>query len=241
MKQFFKKHRHRIFGGSQVVDRDRIVLEWIKGLPPGKKLLDAGAGPQRFRPAAAHLKYLSQDFGNYCGGDLFAGEVLEKWDSTKCDVISDITNIPLPDGDIDYILCTEVLEHLPNPAAALAEFSRLVKEGGRILITAPFNSQYHQTPYFYFSGFSSEFYKHYSEKFGLTVSRLIPIGDYYQSLTQELLRLPFLGSNILLRFLVTVLIGPAVAANLIMHKLKIPCPIAPFGYAVELEKNVRAY
>jgi SAM-dependent methyltransferase len=238
LKKYFKKIRHKIFGGSQVADRDRIIHEWLKSLQPGEKLLDAGAGVQRFKPYCSHLVYISQDFGEYCGGDLFAGEPLEDWQASTCDIISDITKIPLEEGAIDHILCTEVFEHIPDPAAALAEFSRLLKDGGSVLITAPFNSQYHQTPYFFYSGFSSEFYKFYAQKFNLSISRIDPIGDYYQSISQELLRLPFLGRNIILKGLVFILICPAVFANFLLFKLKIPSPIAPFGYAVVLQKPI---
>jgi SAM-dependent methyltransferase len=236
MKAFFKKNRHRIFGGSQVADRDHIIHEWLRSLPPGKKLLDAGAGVQRFKPFCSHLDYVSQDFGEYCGRDLFAGQPLEDWHAQSCDIICDITRIPLPDEAVDFILCTEVFEHIPDPAAALAEFSRLLKVGGSVLITAPFNSQYHQTPYFFYSGFSSEFYRHYAQKLSLSISRIDPIGDYYQSISQELFRLPFLGTNLLLKILVFILICPAVLAAYLFFKLKIPSPIAPFGYAVVLDK-----
>ena len=79
MKEYFKKIRHRIFGGSQVADRDNIIYEWLKNLPAGKQILDAGAGGQGFKSSCAHLNYVSQDFGEYCGGDLFAGQPLEAW------------------------------------------------------------------------------------------------------------------------------------------------------------------
>ena len=45
----------------------------------------------------------------------------------KCDIISDITNIPLKDQSIEHILCSEVFEHLPNPVLALKELSRIIK------------------------------------------------------------------------------------------------------------------
>ncbi len=237
MKQFFKKYRHIFFGGDQIVERDKIVYNWLKNLPSKTKLLDAGAGIQRYKPMCSHLEYFSQDFGNYCGGDEFAGEVVRDWDSTKCDIISDITNIPLPDNSVDNILCTEVFEHLSNPSDALGEFSRLLKNDGCILITAPFNSQYHQTPYYYYSGFSSEFYKFYGDKFGLEITNIEAIGDYYQSISQELFRLPFLKMNIVAKLLILMLVCPAVIACFLLHKFKIKSPIAPFAYGVYFKKK----
>jgi ubiquinone/menaquinone biosynthesis C-methylase UbiE len=43
----------------------------------------------------------------------------------------------LPDKSVDVVLCTEVLEHLERPEAALGEFARVMKEEGRMLVTTP--------------------------------------------------------------------------------------------------------
>lgn len=45
--------------------------------------------------------------------------------------------LPCPDASFDAIISTEVIEHLENPRAAFREFSRLVRPGGRLLLTTP--------------------------------------------------------------------------------------------------------
>ena len=50
-------------------------------------------------------------------------------------VQGDITAAPFPDGSFDLVVCTEVLEHLPDPAAALRELARVC--GGHLLLTVP--------------------------------------------------------------------------------------------------------
>lgn len=45
--------------------------------------------------------------------------------------------IPLPDGCADVVTCFTVLEHVPDEAAALAEMRRVLKPGGRLLISVP--------------------------------------------------------------------------------------------------------
>ncbi len=43
----------------------------------------------------------------------------------------------------DAIVCTEVLEHTLDPFAAVAEMHRLLRPGGRLLISCPFNFRIH--------------------------------------------------------------------------------------------------
>jgi ubiquinone/menaquinone biosynthesis C-methylase UbiE len=46
-------------------------------------------------------------------------------------------SIPLADQSVDYIVCSESLEHYPDPTAGMIEFSRIVKKDGRIILTFP--------------------------------------------------------------------------------------------------------
>lgn len=54
------------------------------------------------------------------------------------DVFGDAMRIPLEDNSVDTILCTEVLEHIPNPEKAIAEFARILRPNGVVITTAPF-------------------------------------------------------------------------------------------------------
>jgi SAM-dependent methyltransferase len=56
---------------------------------------------------------------------------------------------PLSDAAVDFILCTETLEHIPEPAPFLAEAFRCLKPGGRMLLTVPFAARWHFIPYDY--------------------------------------------------------------------------------------------
>lgn len=57
----------------------------------------------------------------------------------------DIQHIEFPDNYFDYILCSHVLEHVPNDVQALKEFYRVLKPSSRAIILVPINSQYHVT------------------------------------------------------------------------------------------------
>ena len=86
------------------------------------------------------------------------------------------------------ILCTEVLEHVPEPIEALREMPRIVRPGGRILITAPLGSGLHQLPYHFYGGFSPEWYRYFFDKFGCRVVEVTPNGGFFKLLAQECAR-----------------------------------------------------
>jgi SAM-dependent methyltransferase len=44
------------------------------------------------------------------------------------------TEIPLPDGSVDVVWCERVLQHVPDPQAAIREFARVLRPGGRALL-----------------------------------------------------------------------------------------------------------
>lgn len=163
-------------------------IDWIektlKKIPSGLTLLDAGAGESQFKKFCSHLKYIAQDFGQYDGSGK-VGLQTGAWDNSKLDIVSDITSIPLPDASVDAIMCTEVLEHIPNPVAALQEFSRLVKPNGYLLITAPFASLTHFAPYHFASGLSRFFYEHHLPLLGFTINDLQLNGNYFEYVAQE--------------------------------------------------------
>ncbi|MFP4459969.1 MAG: class I SAM-dependent methyltransferase [Candidatus Zixiibacteriota bacterium] len=49
----------------------------------------------------------------------------------------DGTKLPFDDDTFDYILCSEVLEHVPNRADMISEYARVLKPGGHVIITTP--------------------------------------------------------------------------------------------------------
>ena len=111
------------------------------------------------------------------------------WDTTRIDLVSDIVTIPAPDSSFDAILCSEVLEHVPEPTHALDEFVRLLKPGGTLILTAPFGSNVHMAPYHFCTGFSKYWYEHHLALRGFEIRELAANGDWYALLRQEITRL----------------------------------------------------
>ena len=62
------------------------------------------------------------------------------------DICSDCYEIPLSDRSIDVILSTQMLEHLQTPERMLQEAHRLLKPGGRLILTAPMVWGLHEEP-----------------------------------------------------------------------------------------------
>ncbi|PIW36742.1 MAG: hypothetical protein COW24_03595 [Candidatus Kerfeldbacteria bacterium CG15_BIG_FIL_POST_REV_8_21_14_020_45_12] len=105
-------------------------------------LLDIGAGRQVYRSFLPEtVTYRSLDFAD-------TEENYEK--NRALDIIGDAQNIPLDDESIDTVLCTEVLEHLPEPQLAAKEIIRLLKPGGYAIVTVPFLGYYHDEPWDYY-------------------------------------------------------------------------------------------
>lgn len=170
--------------------RSEFLKKNISSLPNGLRILDAGAGELRNKSLCYHLIYVSQDICQYDGVGNNQGLHTNTWDTKKIDIVCDITNIPQPDKSFDVILCSEVFEHLPDPLSALKEFSRLLKPGGILIVTAPFNSLVHFAPFHFYSGFSRYWYDHHFVKYGFTITKLTASGDWFDYLKQELMRLP---------------------------------------------------
>ena len=180
-----------LFKNINEINRQAWLKKTLAALPKGIRLLDAGAGELKNRQYCVHLDYVSQDFCQYQGGGDALDEGLQSngWDTTRIDLVSDITAIPSLDASFDAILCSEVLEHVPEPTHVLDEFARLLKPGGVMILTAPFSSNVHMAPYYYCSGFSKYWYEQHLTQRGFRIETLTANGDWYALLRQELTRI----------------------------------------------------
>jgi SAM-dependent methyltransferase len=63
------------------------------------------------------------------------------------DVFADAAALPIATASVDNVVCLEVLEHVEKPGLALAEFGRVLRDGGGLVITMPFMYPIHDAPY----------------------------------------------------------------------------------------------
>lgn len=66
------------------------------------------------------------------------------------DVWGDGHRLPFRAQSVDTLLSMEVLEHVPDPDKFVAEFARVLKPGGTLMITVPFMAPLHQLPFDYY-------------------------------------------------------------------------------------------
>jgi len=105
---------------------------------PAGRLLDVGCG------SGFYLPLLSRYAEEIVGFDLSPEMVEGAWELIRAKGVSnvelfigDAEQIDLPAGTFDYILCFDVLHHIPDLPGALKEMYRLLRPGGRLVAIEP--------------------------------------------------------------------------------------------------------
>ena len=102
----------------------------IETLPPGT-VLDAACGTGRYAAMLA-------DRGHEVIGIDQSGAMLDiaRKKLPSADFREgDLTALPLPDRSVDAVVCALALVHIPDLASALREFARVIRPGGRLIIS----------------------------------------------------------------------------------------------------------
>lgn len=121
------------------------------------RLLDVGCGTKPYRSLFAVDAYIGLDIDS---------ETSHK--RGGADYLYDGNTFPFADASFDSILCNQVLEHVFNPDEFLGEIVRVLKPGGKLLLTVPFVWDEHEQPYDY-ARYSSFGLRALLEKQGLKV------------------------------------------------------------------------
>lgn len=146
-----------------------------QALDASARVLDAGAGEGKYREDFEHTHYF--------GVDLAVGDTT--WDYSSLDAISGLESLCFGDRAFDVVLCTQVLEHVPEPFAVLNELHRVLKEDGQLFLSAPQSWHQHQKPYDYYR-YTSFGLRYLLEKAGFEVVTLENMGGYFWFLSFQL-------------------------------------------------------
>jgi Methyltransferase domain len=113
--------------------RVQLLREQAGKLTPGARiLLDIGG---RGKPYAPLFE-----------GHIVFHFVLDVEPAESVDLVGDARSLPLADGSVDAVLCTQVLEHVPEPVPVVKEIHRVLRPGGRMILSLPGIFPQHGSP-----------------------------------------------------------------------------------------------
>ena len=119
-----------VIGLTRKITRPRLRA-FLKRYAHTGRVLDVGCGAASYRDLFPQTTTL----------DITARE------GVKVDIIADAHDLSqISDASFDAVLCTEVLEHLHTPTRAIAEFRRILKPGGLLLLSTRFIFPLHDVP-----------------------------------------------------------------------------------------------
>ncbi|MCX6400244.1 MAG: class I SAM-dependent methyltransferase [Propionibacteriales bacterium] len=150
----------------------RQMVRFAKGTRRGMLVLDAGAGKSPYRRLFKHATYEAADFAQL------------STEYAPLDYVCDITDIPVEDGRFDRVVFNQVLEHVPEPAVALAELNRVLKPGGRIFCSVPLFYAEHQQPYDYYR-YTQFALKRLFEEAGFEIMRIEWLEGYFATMAYQ--------------------------------------------------------
>lgn len=108
----------------------------LRGGQPARKILEVGCGD------AAFTRHLAEHSTSITALDISANQIARnaaRFPSIQF-LRHDVSEpLPFPGGEFDVVWCSEVLEHLFDPAFALKEMYRVLVPGGRLLVTVPYH------------------------------------------------------------------------------------------------------
>ncbi len=141
----------------------------------GGRLLDIGCG---LKPYAELLEDIITEHVGVEHADTPHG-------LSRADRVGTVYELPAEDGEFDCALCTEVLEHVEEPARALAECARVLKPGAHALYTCPFIWHPHEEPRDFYR-YTEHGLRYLLEQGGFDVVEISPLSGFWATFGQHL-------------------------------------------------------
>jgi SAM-dependent methyltransferase len=138
------------------------------------RVLDVGCGTKPYQHLFNADEYIGLDLDSPLSRDLDIAD--EYYDGNV---------FPFKDNEFDGLVCNQVLEHVFNPETFLNEISRVLKPGGKLLLTIPFVWDEHEQPFDY-ARYSTFGLKHLLEKQRFEVINQVKINPNIATIFQLL-------------------------------------------------------
>jgi SAM-dependent methyltransferase len=154
--------------------RLRSAIRRLLATEPVEVCVDWGCGEQPYRQYVRSQLYLGLDV------PMSGRSRLMK----RASVWFDGYHAPLPSASVDIVLCTEVIEHVPDPQTILNEVARLLRPGGRLILTTPQTWGVHEAPFDYFR-YTEYGLRLLCERAGLGVKQIEPLSGIWGTVAQR--------------------------------------------------------
>lgn len=150
----------------------RVSLPLVARFGRGR-LLDAGCGDLPYRETIRESveRYDTLDVAARGGDPTYVGDI-------QC-------MREVPSDAYDSAICLEVLEHVPDPFAAVRELHRVLRRGGFLVVSVPHLSRLHEEPHDYYR-YTRYGLRHLLEQGGLEVVELHERGGLFSFLGHQL-------------------------------------------------------
>ncbi|WP_157628233.1 bifunctional 2-polyprenyl-6-hydroxyphenol methylase/3-demethylubiquinol 3-O-methyltransferase UbiG [Ensifer sp. BR816] len=114
------------------------LADFVRTIPEGSRVLNIGSGGEVMdvirKNQRSGVTVLSTDIDP----------------ERKPDFVDDITATKLDAEAFDHVICAEVLEHVREPFKASENIHKILKPGGRVFVSTPFQFPLHDAPHDYF-------------------------------------------------------------------------------------------
>jgi len=105
------------------------------------------------------------------------------------DIVASVYDLPFKDGEFDVVLCMSVIEHLEEPLVVIKEMRRVLKNGGKIIISVPFMFPIHEAPNDYWR--FTKYGLRYLFRDGWEIEKLVAENDTQETIAVLLQRLGY--------------------------------------------------
>ena len=160
--QKFPANLNISFGSKTVIKPIRqlfLYLNIARLASISNNLADIGCGRCHYEPFVRAMKL------NYTGYDISDSQDLTDKIQANNFINVDITANNFYPSPADIYLCTEVIEHIPEPIPLLLRIYQAMPRKSNFILTMPFYCTPHQEPYYFYNGFHDNFVSYLEKRY----------------------------------------------------------------------------